>query len=144
RCGRRPRAGGARPAPRARSADTPLLPRTGRAGHRNDSARGAAPSEPGQADRLGAQVEGSSRLVLLRRAASEPRRCPSVREADHACLAGGAPEASVEQLEVALARAADRTEPVIRNVRELRARRDSAIGVALGGVVDEAAGDTDI
>ena len=42
--------------------------------------------------------------------------------------------------EVALARAAHRTEPRVRDVVEVRARRDAAVGVAVRGVVDESAG----
>src|SRR5215204_2100197 len=42
-------------------------------------------------------------------------------------------------LEVALARAADRAEPVVRDVAEGGARRDPAVGIALGRVVDEPA-----
>ena len=42
--------------------------------------------------------------------------------------------------EVGLARAADRAEPVVGDVLERRAGRDAAVGVALGGVVDEPAG----
>ena len=43
------------------------------------------------------------------------------------------------QLEVALARAAHRTEPVVRDVVERRSRRNASVGIPLGGVVDEAA-----
>src|SRR3954464_13780895 len=50
----------------------------------------------------------------------------------------------VEQLEVALARAADRTEPIVGDVGELRARGDAAIGIPFGRVVDEPAGDADV
>jgi GNAT superfamily N-acetyltransferase len=49
----------------------------------------------------------------------------------------------VEQLEVALTRSAHRTEPVVRDVVELRARRHAAVGVALGRVIDEPARDAD-
>src|SRR5207248_8750936 len=48
------------------------------------------------------------------------------------------------KLEVALPRPANRTEPIIRNVRELRARRHPAVGISLGGVVDESARDADV
>jgi CO/xanthine dehydrogenase FAD-binding subunit len=51
--------------------------------------------------------------------------------------------ALIEELEVALACAADGAEPVVRNIRELGARRYSAVRIALGGVVDEPARDAD-
>jgi 8-oxo-dGTP pyrophosphatase MutT (NUDIX family) len=44
--------------------------------------------------------------------------------------------------EVALARSADRTEPRLGNVLEVRARRDASVSIALGRVIDEAAGFT--
>src|SRR5215217_152258 len=50
------------------------------------------------------------------------------------------PALLVEQREVRLARAADGAEPVARDVLEGRSGRDATVGVALGGVVDEAAG----
>ena len=47
------------------------------------------------------------------------------------------------RLEVFLASAADRTEPVVGDLLERRPGRDAAVGVAHLGVVDEAAGDAD-
>src|SRR3954447_19789102 len=46
--------------------------------------------------------------------------------------------------EVALARAAHGTEPGVRDVLERGPRRDAAVGVAVGRVVDEPAGLADV
>src|ERR1700710_989662 len=49
------------------------------------------------------------------------------------------PRLVLVRLEVALARSADRAEPVVRDVLERGARRDAAVGIAVGRVVDEPA-----
>src|SRR4029453_4508303 len=50
---------------------------------------------------------------------------------------GGRATSGLVDLEVLLAGAADRAEPVVRDVLEGRAGRDAPVGVTLGGVVDE-------
>jgi len=87
-------------------------------------------------------VPGAPRVRVPRVAPGVPRATSVSAAAENIAARNGS--LALVDLEVALARAADGAEPVVRDVLERGARRDPAIGISLGGVVDEPAGGADV